>query len=138
MSVSSTPRSPRRGALLGGLLALAALLGALFGEAVHGLLEPHRYCTAHDAIEHGANHGTDSTRPAEGSEGPHLAAEGGEDEHELCRIAAFANDEHALEVAEPAFAGSVWIAPAAAPHDAPRASSIPRYRLAPKQSPPVA
>lgn len=136
--------APTRSTRLAAFSALAAFLLGLFAAELHLVLEPHRYCAVHETVEHvgeADEHADDHHAIAEARDdaGASVGTHDPDDEHEACRLASL-SDERAVPFDLEPF--GVRTAPAAVVavtrRDTPRAESVPRYRLAPKQSPPAA
>ena len=131
--------------LLNALSALALLLLGVSAEGLHGVVEPHRFCEAHGAVEHVDPHSGHPLEIASAGresdlQAPSWRATGEGVAHERCALATFAREDSAVLVGSPTVQDAVpppihtstW-----APSHRPRSARIPRFRLAPKQSPPA-
>lgn len=131
------------------LLPLAVFVLGLFGAELHLVLQPHRYCAVHETLEHAADaahavpeNGHDDRHVANAASraasGARIDTSGSGEGHDACCLASLANERAIvfdLERVEVRLQHDAVVAPPR--RDAPRAESVPRYRLAPKQSPPA-
>ncbi len=128
---------------LAGAFAIATLLLGLSADAAHLVLEQHEWCVAHATIEHvadGASHSDAQARSTQrGERSESIERDSAPtDEHAACRLVTLTREHEAvLASAECVLAPHAGLALA---FDAPRAAptrAMARYRLAPKNSPPI-
>ena len=123
-----------------GLLTIVTLLGGLLAEGVHRIVEPHTWCAVHEATEHGGEgqHAGDQVIGHAHVDAHHLETDTSTEEHEACPLPVLSNEKgtpfHAR--CERSFLPAAQVRLAALIERC-TPPSIPRFRLAPKQSPPA-
>ena len=127
--------------LLARLLCLCMFFSGMLTEGLHFALEDHHFCEVHQTLEHGAESGAETSRPevaSAPSAGPQATTTPEESDHGGCGLPPFSEEDGMLFVA-----ADRQVAPdsprraAASPGSLRAHSSIPRFRIAPKQSPPL-
>jgi len=127
--------------LLAGLACICALLSGLFAEGLHVSLSAHHYCAEHQTLEHGDEVAVLGSGPGESSvraAALHLTSTSENSGHDECGLPPLSRED-GFTLTAPDRQSVPWrhVLGVLRPVALEPVSSIPRYRIAPKQSPPV-